>query len=240
MNWLSNPAKDAELSARAQLRLGPLRQLRETPEHTERITLKPASTELPATVSSAPPVRINPGRSGTLVLLVLAVALGVVAVLWWQFWPKSEPVPLVTPAVPSASTPTQLVVAVSGAVHKPGLVRLAPGSRVADAIEAAGGLLPEAQTGNLNLARKLRDGELIAVAGPGAPPDGATSSGELVDLNTATLAQLDELPGVGPVLAQRIIDYRAKHGGFASVSDLSKVDGVGETRFARLKELVTV
>jgi competence protein ComEA len=180
--------------------------------------------------------------------------------LAWRSRPHAEPVaadlpPSAAPAGPAQAAPSptsgaELVVAVAGKVRKPGLVRLPPGARVADAIEAAGGVLPGTDMATVNLARKVADGELIVVgvpapaapAGDGAagPAGPAGAAGGKVNLNTATLAQLDTLPGVGEVLAQRILDYRTSHGGFRSVSDLRQVDGIGDSRFEQLKDLVTV
>jgi competence protein ComEA len=120
---------------------------------------------------------------------------------------------------------------------------------VIDALRAAGGPLPGADLQTLNLARKLTDGELVAVGVPGpapaagADPGGAGGAGGPtgpVDLNTATLAELDTLPGVGPVLAQRILDWRTAHGQFASVDQLADVPGIGESRMAQLRDLVRV
>ncbi|RZU52585.1 competence protein ComEA [Krasilnikovia cinnamomea] len=154
------------------------------------------------------------------------------------------------PAVASAarSAGVDIVVAVGGKVRKPGLVHLPPGARVADALQAAGGADPGVDVALLNLARKVVDGELIMVgvaappAAPAAPtgPAGAAAPAGPVNLNTATLADLDSLPGVGPVLAQRILDARQARGGFATVSDLRQVDGIGEARYEQLKDLVTV
>jgi len=137
------------------------------------------------------------------------------------------------------------VVAVSGLVHEPGLVRLPPGARVADAIEAAGGVLPDADLDHLNLARKVTDGELITVGIPPPPgesgsPAGGPETGAKVNLNTATQAELETLPGIGPALAQRILDYRTEHGAFGSIAELREVSGIGEVRFAELRDLVTV
>jgi competence protein ComEA len=156
-------------------------------------------------------------------------------------------------ALPAASGPAaaQVVVAVGGKVRKPGLVTLPPGSRVADALTAAGGPDPGVDVAMLNLARKVVDGELILVGvtpspgvntGPAAPAAGGTApaAGAPVNLNTATPADLDTLPGVGPVLAQRILDARDAQGGFKAVSDLRKVDGIGDARYEQLKDLVTV
>ncbi|MGH3905283.1 MAG: helix-hairpin-helix domain-containing protein, partial [Pseudonocardiaceae bacterium] len=145
-----------------------------------------------------------------------------------------------------------VVVSVVGKVARPGLVRVPDGSRVADALEAAGGALPGTDLVALNLARRLSDGEqlLVGVAPPpgqpvqggvvGAPAGAAPTAAPMVDLNTATLEQLDTLPGVGPVTAQRILDWRAAHGRFTSVDQLREVDGIGEVRFSKLKELVRV
>jgi competence protein ComEA len=114
---------------------------------------------------------------------------------------------------------------------------------VADALQAAGGALPGTDLSSLNLARKVVDGELIAVGvtpPPAAVPTGAAAPDQPLDLNTATVEQLDALPGVGPVLAQNIVGYRTAHGAFRSVDELRQVDGIGDTRFERLKPLVRV
>lgn len=168
----------------------------------------------------------------------------------------------------AASTP--LVVDVAGKVRHPGVYRLPPGARVDDAVRAAGGFLRGVDPVTVNLARKLADGEqlLIGVAGagpaPGTGPAGTGSAGPgtagsgsagsgsagpgpgpgtatgLLDLNSATLAQLDALPGVGPVLAQHILDWRTQHGRFDSVDQLNGVSGIGDSKFADLQQLVTV
>jgi competence protein ComEA len=143
------------------------------------------------------------------------------------------------------------VIAVGGKVRKPGLVRLPAGARVADALTAAGGADPGVDVALLNLARKVVDGELILVGvtpppgvttAPAAPAAGGTApaAGGPINLNTATLADLDTLPGVGPVLAQRILDAREAQGGFKAVGDLRKVEGIGDARYDQLKDLVTV
>ncbi|WP_437106659.1 helix-hairpin-helix domain-containing protein [Streptomyces sp. enrichment culture] len=147
----------------------------------------------------------------------------------------------------------EIVVDVSGRVRDPGIHRLPAGSRVEDALRAAGGVRPGTKTDGLNRARFLVDGEQVVVggpapaAGPGAgtgasgPAAGAsTGAGPAapVSLNTATPDQLDALPGVGPVLARHIIDYRTRHGGFRSVDELREVNGIGDRRFADLRDLV--
>ncbi|WP_432057716.1 helix-hairpin-helix domain-containing protein [Streptomyces sp. bgisy022] len=156
------------------------------------------------------------------------------------------------PAGPSAP---EIVVDVSGKVRDPGVHRLPAGARVEDALRAAGGVRPGTKTDGLNRARFLVDGEQVVVGGP-RPPPGAGGTGGVpagaggpggsggagpvtpVSLNTATADQLDTLPGVGPVLAQHIIDYRTRHGGFRSVDELREVNGIGDRRFADLRNLV--
>jgi competence protein ComEA len=127
---------------------------------------------------------------------------------------------------------------------------LPAGARVADAVEAAGGTLPGMDLASVNLARRLTDGELVLIGvtpppgstgeSPGAGPGVGAAGGGKINLNSATLAELDSLPGVGPVLAQRILDHRTAKGGFKSVGDLRNVDGIGASRFEELKDLVTV
>jgi competence protein ComEA len=150
----------------------------------------------------------------------------------------------------------RVVVHVSGHVRRPGLVRLPVGSRVWDAVAAAGGAGTGARLDRLNLARPLVDGEKITVpdaddpltVGPapvdaqgvaGAGPDAATS-GAPIDLNTATTADLDALPGVGPVLAGRIVAWRGQHGRFTRVEELGEVAGIGDKLLAQLTPLVRV
>ncbi|MFF9123325.1 helix-hairpin-helix domain-containing protein [Streptomyces sp. NPDC014889] len=152
-----------------------------------------------------------------------------------------------------ASPGTEIVVDVSGKVRHPGIQHLPAGSRVADALQAAGGVRPGTSTDGLNRARFLVDGEHVVVGGPApaAAPDapgpgvagatGADTAGTStapVSLSTATADQLQTLPGVGPVLARRIIDYRTQHGGFRSVDQLREVSGIGTRRFADLRDLV--
>ena len=202
--------------------------------------------------------------------VVAIVVVVIAALLAWRARPRVDPVappgidPAAaesslsddaatdTPALPGAkpSAPAAVVVAVGGKVRKPGLVELPPGARVADALQAAGGANPGVDVAPLNLARKVTDGELIMVGvtlPPGAAPTapaGAATPGQPgagpINLNTATLAELDTLPGVGPVLAQRILEAREAQGGFKAVSDLRNVDGIGTSRYEQLKDLVTV
>ncbi|MFI5566642.1 helix-hairpin-helix domain-containing protein [Streptomyces sp. NPDC051740] len=145
---------------------------------------------------------------------------------------------------------TEIVVDVSGKVRDPGIHRLPAGSRVEDALRAAGGVRPGTRTDTLNRARFLVDGEQVVVGGPapagtapgGSPGTAGTAAGAgptaPVSLNTATVDQLDTLPGVGPVLARHIVDHRTRNGGFRSVDELREVNGIGDRRFADLRNLV--
>jgi competence protein ComEA len=220
-------------------------------------------------------VRADPGRAGVIGLAVV----GVIAVLVTVFTlvrdkpppvasAKLPPVEMVSSASPTPGPPTTdgpVVVSVVGLVHKPGLVTLAPGARIADALTAAGGALDGADLIGLNMARRVTDGEQIIVgiaAAPGqptamgssassgpataAPTDapakaGKTSTpGGLVDLNAATAEELDTLPGIGPVTAAAIIAWRDANGRFTSVDQLGDVDGIGPARLEKLRDLVRV
>jgi competence protein ComEA len=132
---------------------------------------------------------------------------------------------------------------VVGAVRRPGLYRLKEGARVADAVARAGGATGRAQLDLVNLAAPIADGEQVVVPrrGSGAVGAGAPASGVAagpVHLNTATADQLDSLPGIGPVTAQKILDYRQQHGAFSSVDELDAVPGIGPTRLEELRPLV--
>jgi competence protein ComEA len=209
---------------------------------------------VPETVRSG---RLDPGRRGVAGLAMAGLlALAVTGVVVWRGRPR--PVDVAAPVVAAPGAPAAapsaalLVVDVAGAVRHPGLVRLPPGSRVADAIAAAGGVRPGTSTGTLNLARKLVDGEQVYVGAPAAPgsapgaapgaagPADGAAPGALLDLNTATADQLDALPGIGPVLADRIVAWRTAHGRFASVDQLREVEGIGARKFESVKSLLTV
>jgi competence protein ComEA len=150
------------------------------------------------------------------------------------------------PGTSAAGAPDRVAVHVAGRVRHPGLVQLPAGSRVQDAIRAAGGATSGADLDAINLARKLTDGEQVLVPGPGdpvpQPASGAAGPGAPaapLDLNTATVEQLDTLPGVGEVTAGRIVAYRTAHP-FTAVDELLEVPGIGQRRFDQLKDLVTV
>ncbi|MDQ3066837.1 MAG: ComEA family DNA-binding protein, partial [Actinomycetota bacterium] len=135
---------------------------------------------------------------------------------------------------------TQLVVHVAGAVRRPGLYRLAEGKRVADAVARAGGATAPADTASINLAAPLLDGmQVIVPSRRSAEAVGGAAIGGRVSLSSGSAAELDALPGVGPVTAQKIVDYRAAHGGFRSVDDLDAIPGIGPARINQLRELVS-
>lgn len=147
---------------------------------------------------------------------------------------------------PSASPSGEVVVEVVGKVRHPQVVTLPKGSRVQDALEAAGGARPGVDTTDQNLARPLVDGEQIRIGLPGSaatttaggtPP---SAPGGLIDINTAPAQALEQIPGVGPVLAQRIVSYREQNGGFQTVEQLLEVSGIGEATFAEMQSMVTV
>lgn len=168
--------------------------------------------------------------------------------------PTAAPTPASPPSAPPASgaAPATVTVDVAGKVRRPGIAVLDAGARVVDALAAAGGARPGVDTSALNLARPLVDGEQVLVGVPpptgvaasaaaSAPPASAASGAPvLVDLNTATEAELDTLPDVGPVTAASILAWRTEHGGFTSVDELLEVDGIGEATLARLAPYVTV
>jgi competence protein ComEA len=153
----------------------------------------------------------------------------------------AAPGPTPLPATPASAAAATIVVDVGGRVRHPGLVTLPVGSRVADAIAAAGGALRPADIATLDLAAHVTDGQLLLIGVPGAAGAAATTGagGGPLDLNSATVEQLDALPGVGPVLAARIVAWREAHGGFRSVDDLQQVPGIGPRKFSDLKALVS-
>jgi competence protein ComEA len=186
--------------------------------------------------------RWDPGRRGLVALGTVAAAAAVVAgfVMLRGRPHEIAPPPVIGGPVASAPSGAEVVVDVDGKVRRPGIVRLPAGSRVDDAVRAAGGPLPGASLAGLNLARKLADGEQVLVGvAPAAGAAGAAPDGDArVDVNAADVTTLDGLPGIGPVLAQHIVDWRTEHGRFASIDQLREVPGIGESKYAALKNKV--
>ena len=166
--------------------------------------------------------------AGSISLAAIALAL-----LAWPATPDAPVVELV-----SARAERLVTVHVSGAVSRPGLVTLPSDARVADAIVAAGGATDEAELGSLNLAATVGDGTLLVV--PSAVAGGSVAGDGLIRLNAASVSDLQELPGVGPVLAERILAHRESVGSFGAVEDLLDVPGIGEAKLAALRDLVLV
>lgn len=159
--------------------------------------------------------------------------------------PKPVKVPLSEASKTQRAKARRIFVHVGGAVRRPGLYRLVDGARVDDAVRAAGGVLEDADLDALNLAARVKDGDKILV--PAEGEEGSTNAGavqgaqgSLINLNTATISDLDSLPGIGPALAQRILDFRERNGGFRTVEDLLEVPGIGSKKFEELRNLVTV
>ena len=154
---------------------------------------------------------------------------------------------IITPTIPAITE--ELIVDVSGRVRKPGVYSLVKGSRAIDALNLAGGALPGVNLGDINLAHILFDGEQIIVGAPratyssgsrSAPKAKAPTASSPLSLNSATLAQLDTLPGIGPVMANRIFAYRKLNGPFTLIDDLKKVSGIGDATFAEISKLVRI
>lgn len=185
--------------------------------------------------------RLGIGAAVTLVVGVAAVTIAV-GIVRTGTEGAIETVPDV---VSETVAPATLYVHVSGEVRLPGLYRLDQGSRVVDAVAAAGGFTEAASRDGVNLARPVSDGEQLVIPAEGdeqadaGAPDAPESDGR-VNLNTADLAALDTLPRIGPAIAQRILDWREENGRFTSVDDLMAVPGIGEKMLASLRDLVTV
>lgn len=219
--------------------------------------------------------RLATGNIGAIAMVLVGLLIaGAVSLALWDddSVPGVPPVPMVQAgaisvattsaetspgSIPASAPPTELVVSVVGLVHVPGLVRIPVGSRVADALEAAGGVRDGGDTLGLNLAQLLSDGDQIVVGpsdparaapsstttagGTGAPSTGASSGApSQVNLNTADAAELETLPGIGPVTAAAILAWRQAHGPFTDVSQLNNVDGIGPARLEKLRPLVRV
>ncbi|MCW2747184.1 MAG: DNA-binding protein [Nocardioidaceae bacterium] len=218
----------------------------------------------PATARTRPIIEpiglvIEFARMHARVVLVVVVAAASLTALWWMSARPQEIVSSTSATLTSeskAETPSgvmspqesagptgEVVVDVAGKVVRPGIVTLPAGSRVIDALKAAGGAKPKADTTSLNLARVLADGEQIVVGLPavaGAATDGSVAApGAKVSLNSATSEQLDQLPGIGPVTAAAILKWRSEDGPFRTVEDLLDVKGIGDATLAELRDLVT-
>lgn len=189
-------------------------------------------------------LNINPEQKrGLTILFALTIGLG--GFYFLNSRPQAEPAVIqeIAPAITESAT-ARLIINVAGKVKNPGVYQLPQGSRVVDAIEAAGKQLKGVDISDINLARILVDGEQILVGGSRiasgkAAPKKITADNPL-DINRASIAQLDTLPGIGPVTAQRIIDYRTKVGRINTVDELKKISGLGGAKFEEIKNLLRV
>jgi competence protein ComEA len=180
-----------------------------------------------------------------LIIGIVGGLLGAAILMLFTSQPRGEAVVLLPPPAPKP-----ILVHVSGAITNPGVYKLHPNSHIQEAIEAAGGLLPEADTDTLNLASKLEDGEKILVPyksqeGAVLPQEtnGNTEDSQIIypiNINTATLDELILLPGIGEVKGQAIIDYREANGPFVVIEQIQNVSGIGPTTFENIKDLITV
>ena len=227
----------------------------------------PPEDDVPALVRPSPPLTWRErlehlaDATGTTSARIVLGAITVTAVLaagWWLLRPPADPPEVALPYASTTVAPSTtaspaaelLVVHVAGAVVAPGLHELPAGSRVADAIAAAGGLSAQADAARINLAAPVSDGQRLyvvavgeqepSVAVGGAAPGGGTAAGGPVNLNTADADALDALPGIGPATAAAIIEHRGKVGAFTSVDQLLDVPGIGEAKLEALRDLVTV
>lgn len=199
-------------------------------------------------------------RAAVAGLLIAGIALVLIGI--WHFWPRAN-ADFTAPAASSSSntgdsknvadeTASSMKIDVEGAVVRPGLYDLPADARVGDAVEAAGGLTEDAASGGINLAQKLADGEQVFVpsveeqlnaeaAGPvAAQPNAQQGAADKININTASADELQQLNGVGPALSQRIVEHRQSKGRFASVEDLKNVSGIGDAKFASLKDKICV
>lgn len=216
--------------------------------------------ELFTAVDLTPAGRVHP-RAALVWTVVVCVGAALLASgwFWWRGQAQVVPIPVVAVGAPAAAAgtasgvldpnpSTRLSVHVAGQVRRPGVVQVREGARVIDAITAAGGATSTADLAAINLARKLSDGEQVVVPKPGQVPALAQSSGQgapapptgRLDLNTATQQQLESLPGVGPVMAGRIVAWRSEHGKFTTVEELREVGGIGPRKFADIAPKVQV
>lgn len=186
--------------------------------------------------------RASPGEVG-LVGLLIALVLGASFFVVSNTWRQTPPPPIKRVVTAQEAAPIKMIVVhVAGMVASPGVYELPDGSRVKDAIEAAGGAVEGADLDALNLAALISDGEKIFVPKPGetiAANEAGSSQGR-ININSASQAQLEELPGIGPVIAARIVEYRQQHGPFKSIKQLMEVQGIGAKTFEALRDFITV
>ena len=182
-----------------------------------------------------------------LLIIVIAAAGGT----YYGLYQEEQSVVLESAGTSESDLPAkEITVYVTGAVNKPGLVKVPEGARAADAVNACGGLLPTADSEKVNMAQALKDGQQLKVPEKNPTANGSqiersnksksADIGEKVNINTADEKALDTLPGIGPAMAKRIIEYRETEGAFQSIEDIKKIRGIGDAKFAKLKDKICI
>ena len=192
----------------------------------------------------------------SMLVLLAVVALAAGGAFYAGMHGQEEAVTLDAGTTPQAEAPvkeSEIVVYVAGAVNRPGVVQLAEGARAKDAVDACGGFLPTADTNGVNLAQKLKDGMQVTVpekspqgtavqgAAGGAQAGAAKSLPEgMVNINTADEKELDKLPGIGPAMAKRIVEYRTENGAFQAPEEIKRVKGIGDAKYEKMKDKIAL
>lgn len=192
----------------------------------------------------------------SMLVLLAVVALAAGGAFYAGMHGQEEAVTLDAGTTPQAKAPakeSEIVVYVAGAVNRPGVVQLAEGARAKDAVDACGGFLPTADTNGVNLAQKLKDGMQVTVpekspqgtavqgAAGGAQAGAAKSLPEgMVNINTADEKELDKLPGIGPAMAKRIVEYRMENGAFQAPEEIKRVKGIGDAKYEKMKDKIAL
>ena len=192
----------------------------------------------------------------SMLVLLAVVALAAGGAFYAGMHGQEEAVTLDAGTTPQAEAPvkeSEIVVYVAGAVNRPGVVQLAEGARAKDAVDACGGFLPTADTNGVNLAQKLKDGMQVTV--PEKSPQGTAAQGAaggaqagaakslpegMVNINTADEKELDKLPGVGPAMAKRIVEYRTENGAFQAPEEIKRVKGIGDAKYEKMKDKIAL
>lgn len=192
----------------------------------------------------------------SMLVLLAVVALAAGGAFYAGIHGQEEAVTLDAGTTPQAEAPvkeSEIVVYVAGAVNRPGVVQLAEGARAKDAVDACGGFLPTADTNGVNLAQKLKDGMQVTV--PEKSPQGAAVQGAaggaqagaakplpegMVNINTADEKELDKLPGIGPAMAKRIVEYRTENGAFQAPEEIKRVKGIGDAKYEKMKDKIAL
>ncbi len=192
----------------------------------------------------------------SMLVLLAVVALAAGGAFYAGMHGQEEAVTLDAGTTPQAKAPakeSEIVVYVAGAVNRPGVVQLAEGARAKDAVDACGGFLPTADTNGVNLAQKLKDGMQVTV--PEKSPQGTAAQGAaggaqagaakslpegMVNINTADEKELDKLPGIGPAMAKRIVEYRTENGAFQSPEEIKRVKGIGDAKYEKMKDKIAL